>query len=339
MVGPPVEVTLRNALKFGQQKIDCFVLRAELFPRLVDGKFIEANTTVDDRFRSKLNSRQQSGLVTLRPCWITAQDPKRIIKPGKNKDGWWNSDMFMEQIPIAIDSFEFAFPGKIGVFLVDHSSGHAAMSNDALNVNVLLVGDQSQAKDVPAPSRDGYYFNAHGARIEQKMNTLTPFGLQRKGMATLLKERGLWKSGLVGDCQECANEASRGYDGTPDPNRNACCMRKILQLQPDFVAQKNKIQEYIESRGHVCLMVPKFHCELNGLVEFFWASLKQNLRANCKYSLKGLEESLQVKMDEVASRPFLLYKFQRRVLRLMDVYRQGATGRLAAYVDTCRTLW
>jgi hypothetical protein len=51
-----------------------------------------------------------------------------------------------------------------------------------------------------------------------------------------------------------------------------------------------------------------------------------------KYRLKGLEESLQVKMDEVASQPLLLYKFQRRVLRLMDVYRQGATGRLAAYV-------
>ena len=39
-------------------------------------------------------------------------------------------------------------------------------------------------------------------------------------------------------------------------------------------------------------------------------------------------------MDEVASRPLLLYKFQRRVLWLMDVYRQGATGRLAAYVDS-----
>jgi hypothetical protein len=41
-----------------------------------------------------------------------------------------------------------------------------------------------------------------------------------------------------------------------------------MELQPDFKAQKSLMQETIETAGHICLVLPKFHCELN-LIEYF----------------------------------------------------------------------
>ena len=41
-------------------------------------------------------------------------------------------------------------------------------------------------------------------------------------------------------------------------------MRWILSLQPDFIAQKFRLQNEIEKRGYKCIFYPKFHCELNG---------------------------------------------------------------------------
>jgi hypothetical protein len=39
-------------------------------------------------------------------------------------------------------------------------------------------------------------------------------------------------------------------------------------LQPDFQQQKSLVQEVIEAAGHLCILLPKFHCELN-FIEFF----------------------------------------------------------------------
>jgi hypothetical protein len=40
-------------------------------------------------------------------------------------------------------------------------------------------------------------------------------------------------------------------------------------LQDDFANEKPLLQHYLEGRGHVCLFLPKFHCELN-LIEMLW---------------------------------------------------------------------
>ena len=45
-----------------------------------------------------------------------------------------------------------------------------------------------------------------------------------------------------------------------------CCMSCVLSLHEDFMQM---LQHYIEGRGHICMFLPKFHCELkpnrNGL--------------------------------------------------------------------------
>ena len=54
-------------------------------------------------------------------------------------------------------------------------------------------------------------------------------------------------------------------------------LRRIASEQPDFVAQKSRITELIEERGHVCFMLPKFHCELS-VIELYWCKLKHHTR-------------------------------------------------------------
>jgi hypothetical protein len=52
-------------------------------------------------------------------------------------------------------------------------------------------------------------------------------------------------------------------------NDNWCCMYRVLSLQDDFQQEKPLIQSIIEDAGHVCLFLPRFHCELNP-IEMLW---------------------------------------------------------------------
>jgi hypothetical protein len=57
------------------------------------------------------------------------------------------------------------------------------------------------------------------------------------------------------------------------PISDWCCCYRVLSLQDDFANEKPMIQHYIESRGHVCMFLPKFHCELNP-IEMLWGFMK-----------------------------------------------------------------
>jgi len=53
------------------------------------------------------------------------------------------------------------------------------------------------------------------------------------------------------------------------PDNEWCCMHQILALQEDFRSEKPLIQSIIEDAGHICLFLPRFHCELNP-IEMLW---------------------------------------------------------------------
>lgn len=57
------------------------------------------------------------------------------------------------------------------------------------------------------------------------------------------------------------------------PISDWCCCYRVLSLQEDFANEKPMIQHYIESRGHVCMFLPKFHCELNP-IKMLWRFMK-----------------------------------------------------------------
>ena len=142
-------------------------------------------------------------------------------------------------------------------------------------------------------------------------------------MEQVLRERGLWDKKYVADCSLCKNKTTRD-----DPTRTKCCTRRIISLQPDFLAQKCALQEIIEEAGHVCIFYPKFHCELN-FIERYWGKAKYYTRENYNYSWSGLQQIVPISLESVNL--IIIRKFAQHAWCYMNVYRKGISGKLAEY--------
>ena len=77
-----------------------------------------------------------------------------------------------------------------------------------------------------------------------------------------------------------------------------------MTLREDhFVTVANlwaRTQEVIEASGHLCIFLPKFHCELN-FTEYFWGAIKKFQRDHCAYTFKTLQEHLPKALESVAA--------------------------------------
>lgn len=155
--------------------------------------------------------------------------------------------------------------------MVDNSQGHSAYAEDALLVSRMNVNPGGKQ----ATMHDGWFFRDNRKVIQPMIFPADHpnHPNKPKGIKVILTERGLYQVKLRGKCKtKCVTAAT------------ACCNKHILELQPDFQQQKSLIQEVIEAAGHLCIFLPKFHCELN-FIEFFWGVVKKYLRDNCDYIL------------------------------------------------------
>jgi hypothetical protein len=199
---------------------------------------------------------------------------------------------------------------------VDNSQGHSAYSVDALltsRMNLRPGGKQ-------AKMRNGWYIR-DGQQVTQLMCFSADhpeFPGQPKGMRQVLMERGLWRDGLVMQCK--SKKDANGSSGKCLAGATDCCAKRILDLQPDFQEQKSLVQEVIESAGHLCIFLPKFHCELN-FIEFFWGAVKKYLREHCDYSFTTLKENMPKALESVPVST--IRKWKHRMKRWMDAYRSG----------------
>jgi hypothetical protein len=118
---------------------------------------------------------------------------------------------------------------------------------------------------------------------------------------TVCRERG---TKVVGKCASCTKSQTRkdtercvalaeatGQNGIATaedvavadseipstPDDEWCCMHRVLMLQDDFASEKSLIQSIIEDAGHICLFLPRFHCELNP-IEMLWGYGKYCMR-------------------------------------------------------------
>lgn len=192
--------------------------------------------------------------------------------------------------------------------MVDNSQGHSAYAEDALLVTRMNVNPAGKQ----ALLRDGWFIDAAtGVRKAQPMVFPADHATnanQAKGIKTVLRERGLWVEGLRGKCQKCP------YDTV------ACCGKRILELQPDFKAQKSLVQEVIEAAGHICIFLPKYHCELN-FIEFFWGAVKKYLREHSDYTFETLKTNMPVALSSVSVAT--IRRWEHRMQRWMVAYRAG----------------
>lgn len=69
--------------------------------------------------------------------------------------------------------------------------------------------------------------------------------------------------------EEEIREAEEAVDADEQPLSDWCCAKRVLSLQQDFLDEKPELQLKIEERGHICLFLPKFHCEFSA-IEMYW---------------------------------------------------------------------
>ncbi|RKF60350.1 hypothetical protein OnM2_051066 [Erysiphe neolycopersici] len=111
----------------------------------------------------------------------------RIIKPGKNEDGYWtNADLVKQLQEEAIPIFKALHPNYEALFMFDNSQNHHALPLDALNARVLTIKDASK---IVKFQRNGWWKDKNGDLHIQSMQTSLG---QPKGLKSILTERGLW---------------------------------------------------------------------------------------------------------------------------------------------------
>lgn len=78
--------------------------------------------------------------------------------------------------------------------------------------------------------------------------------------------------------------------------------------------------------GHICIFLPKFHCEIN-FIEYFWGSVKRWLRENCTYEFQTLQENMPKALGSVSVE--LIRKWELRAWRFIEAYGDGLEAREA----------
>ena len=98
-----------------------------------------------------------------------------------------------------------------------------------------------------------------------------------------------WNLGLGLQCQIDNPNPNKKTKRIPNPNcllGGECCATAVLSAQEDFKSTRSRLQEIVEDAGHIFILYPKFHCELNW-IEYYWGRRKYFARKHCNYSLSG----------------------------------------------------
>ncbi|PVH67390.1 hypothetical protein DL98DRAFT_643742, partial [Cadophora sp. DSE1049] len=62
---------------------------------------------------------------------------------------------------------------------------------------------------------------------------------------------------------KCSPKCTNNLTYPPKPTNIPCYLARILANHKNFFRQKSALEELLLSRGHKCIFLPKFHCELN----------------------------------------------------------------------------
>ena len=218
------------------------------------------------------------------------QQARKLLKYGAEFEGYWNSNKFLEQVEAAIKIAKVKYPcDQFNVFwFFDHSSGHTAFAEDALNANRMNVNPGGKQ-----PLMHDTIYN--GELQKMVLADGTP-----KGMKMVLMERNVNVSGMKAED-----------------------MRLALQQMHDFKYEKTKLEHLLTNHGYRGIFIPKFHCELNP-IERVWAQGKKYTRAHCDYSFKGLENTIVPALDSVTLDS--IRRFFRKMRDYMHAYKEGLTA-------------
>ncbi|RPA91713.1 hypothetical protein L873DRAFT_1838619 [Choiromyces venosus 120613-1] len=201
-------------------------------------------------------------------------------------DTWWDGDQLVDQVmKLAIPIFEVAFPGCQALFLFDNATRGQAQ---------LRPGINSLTREIqPMVMPDG----------------------SPKGLQIVLQERGLWRPRLRVQCRRPDGKKNKAC-----LNGGTCCARALIASEPDFKAQRSRLEEEVELKEHLVCFFPKYHCELN-FIEYYWGAAKRYARRRCGYNIRALRKMVPECLNSV--KPTLIWKFWARTERMMRAYHEG----------------
>ena len=75
-------------------------------------------------------------------------------------------------------------------------------------------------------------------------------------------------------------------------------MRKEISSHQDFLNEKTKLEHFLHNRQHCCIMLPKFHCELNS-IERCWGQSKRYTRVYTNYTFPNLRKNIPLALGTV----------------------------------------
>jgi hypothetical protein len=227
--------------------------------------------------------------------WLCSPDGSEsarvLFKAGKNRDGYFTNTDVLDQATTAMDILEQYYPNEDHVFVFDNATTHTKRTDTALSatkmpLNPTASRHQMWGVDVNVIGQDGKPVYGPDGKIQKqrvqmgnasfdgKLQSLyfTPDdGLDRqyifKGMARILQECGIDTTGLKRESTnfKCA-----------DLNAH-CCIQQVLWNQPNFVNIKLLLEMHCEARGFQVIFLPKFHCKLNFLKQY-WGAAKRRYR-------------------------------------------------------------
>ncbi|KIJ43225.1 hypothetical protein M422DRAFT_253429 [Sphaerobolus stellatus SS14] len=297
---------------------------------------------------------------------LTCTDAREIMYPGKNAEGWWNTEHLIAQVQRAIPIFERMYPGAVGEWIFDQSSAHGAFAKDALNSKEMNVGPGGKQRkmhntiipmDNPHPHLRGQIQQMVLPKNPPKKNQNKKNQAKQKGRKMERKKRGLLAmlteingGKLVGECKFCKSsreaqdkllhEARATLAGEEEPDEliedilqasisSTCCMSKALQCQADFRAEKSLLQTILEKAGHHCYFLPKFHCELNP-IEMYWGWSKARFRVAADGAFPKAKVLVPEILDSCPTKT--IRAFFRKAWRYMDAYhRKGLNAKQAEF--------
>jgi len=160
------------------------------------------------------------------------------------------------QVDKAIEIFEEVHPDCIALFVFDQLSTHASLGDDALrafDMNQLNGGAQRKQRDTVILINNPY------PKFCGKAQKMTTEAGAAKGLQQTLVERGFNIGCMCAKCSPICPLENTDY-----------CMARLLSKQDDFQLQESLLKKKIKGRGHICMFLPKLHCELNPIEMVFY---------------------------------------------------------------------
>lgn len=240
------------------------------------------------------------------------EDSTFSLEIGKNRGGYMDSVLYLQAVRNAMAVFKEKYPKQKPILIVDQSSVHLRYANDARRAAELNLKDETpehrdercQAEEGEnVEMRPGWYIK-DGVCINQSFTY--PDG-RRKGLATLLAERGIPPP-----------EGADRWMAEP--------ARERMSQEPDFVEEQSELAHLMKEIGGELVITPKFHPEFNP-VELAWAICKRHTRRNCGYSIVKLRTTIPEALDRL-TREVTLLLFDH-VAAYREAYKTESNGATA----------